>query len=447
MIESIKSFFISAKNDIDLLLLGLLVFVLPFERLPSKDVFGITVRASLIIGGLLIVRVIYLLVTKKLKPRWSWLNMVIALFVAWVFLIIPESINLKRGLQIAVFDAYTISIGVAFSLVFKKEYLQKLIALLVCSALLVSVFAVYQFFGDVIGLPSYLTGIQERYNSSLFGFPRVQAASLEPLYFGSYLLLPIFTVFALYVSGNNQLISRRFQIGLIILFSTIVFMTVARGAIFGLLLGFVVLAAIALIKKMASFKRVVMLLGMIIISFGLSYLMINYASKLPVDISKTFGKKGGAAFTQQLTSTGLEGPGDERAIARAKALKILNENKSAYILGIGPGQYGPYVANNQPEFYGWPIVNNLTLELLVETGIVGLGLIIVFFAGLVYRGWLSISDSRQVELVSVATLGLMAYFASQALQLQTFSSLYIMHIWVAAGLLLALVGTSKLRKS
>ena len=66
--------------------------------------------------------------------------------------------------------------------------------------------------------------------------------------------------------------------------------------------------------------NVAILLGLIIASFALSFLMINYASKLPVDISKTFGKKGGAAFTQQLTSTGFEGDGDERAKSRARAL-------------------------------------------------------------------------------------------------------------------------------
>lgn len=447
MIANIKEFFNKSKHDIDLLLLGLLVFFLPFERLPSKDIFGVTIRASLILGGLLLVRVIYLLITKKLKFKWNWLYLVIAMFVGWVFLIVPESINLKRGLQIAVFDGFVIGVGVAVSLVYKKEYLKQLIAILLLSATLVSAFAIYQFFGDVIGLPGYLTGIQGRYNSALFGFPRVQAASLEPLYFGSYLLLPTLITYSLFVTNNNLVISKKVQCVLMLLFSTIIFMTVARGAIFGLVVGFVVLALIALVKKASQMINVAILLGLIIASFALSFLMINYASKLPVDISKTFGKKGGAAFTQQLTSTGFEGDGDERAKSRARALVILNENKSAYIIGIGPGQYGPYVANNQPEFYGWPIVNNLTLELLVETGIIGLGLVLAFFFGLLWRGVKLIDIERKDQIAVVTSLGIVAYFASQALQFQTFSSLYIMHIWVAAGLLLGMITAVKLRKS
>lgn len=443
MIAHIKDFLHKAKTDIDLLLLGLLIFALPFERLPSRDVLGITIRASLIIGAILITRVVYLLLTKKLKFKWCWLYVVVALFAGWVLLIVPESINIKRGLQVAIFDGFVIMVCVAVSLVYKKEYLNKLIALLLLSATMVSIFAFYQFFGDIAGLPGYLTGVQDRYNAALFGFPRVQAASLEPLYFGSYLLLPTMAVLSMLLTKDQSVLKSNSQVALIVLFSTIIFMTVARGAILGLVVGFIALGGMAIIKKFTNLKRVAIALGLLVVGFLLALLMINYVSKIPMDISKTFGKKGGAAFTQQLTNTGLEGGGDERAKSRAQALKVLSDNKSAYILGIGPGQFGPYVANNQPGSYGWTIVNNLTLELLVETGIVGLGLIVLFFAGTFYEGFRFIGRKKVNLLTSSMALALLAYFASQALQFQTFSTLYIMQVWVTTGLLLGIIFTAQ----
>jgi len=445
MIANIKDFYNKAKTDLDLLLLGLLIFALPFERIPSVEVFGTTIRASLVVGAALLIRVAYLLLTKRLKFKWNWLYIVIALFVGWVFLIVPESINLKRGLQIAVFNGFVIAVGMAVSLVYRKEYLSKLVTLLLLSATVVSVFAIYQFFGDVIGLPGYATGLSDRYNSALFGFPRVQSTSLEPLYFGSYLLLPTLILYGLFVYQDAEIITNKTKFALIILFTTNLFLTVGRGAVFSLLVGTFALIVIAVLKKVANIKTLLKLFALIFIGFVASYLMINYLSKIPLDISKTFGKQGGAVFTQQLTTTGFGGEGDERAKSRAKAIMILNDNKSAYILGIGPGQYGPYVANNQPEFYGWPIVNNLTLELLVETGIVGLGLIVLFFLGIFYKGFRVLGSKKPDILTSSVTLALMAYFASQALQFQTFSTLYIMHIWVGAGLLLGLIITSSVK--
>lgn len=424
-----------------------MVFALPFERLPSKDIFGITIRASLIIGALIIVRVVYLLWTKRLKFKWNWLYMLLAIFVGWVFLIVPESINIKRGFLIATFDSFVIALCVAVSLIYKKEYLNKLIAILLASAVIVSIFAIYQFIGDMVGLPGYLTGMRDRYSMSLFGFPRVQATALEPLYFGSYLLLPTMVTLGMFVTNYYKLVSRRVLMGLIVLFTMVIFLTVARGAILGLIVGFIVITIVALVNKRTTLKNLAISLVLLIAGFVLSYLAINYFSKLPDDIRKTQGKRGGSAFTQQITNTGLEGSGDERAMAREKALKILSENRSSYILGIGPGQYGPYVTNNQPEFYGWPIVNNLTLELLVETGLVGLGLIVAFFIGLIIKSYRSTAtQASRFEIDSVLALGLIAYLASQAMQFQTFSSLYVMHIWVPAGFLMGMIGSAGLYK-
>jgi O-antigen ligase len=161
--------------------------------------------------------------------------------------------------------------------------------------------------------------------------------------------------------------------------------------------------------------------------------LITFVNKPPFDPSFTKGKTGGNAYTEQLQNTGLEGGGDERAKARAQAMQILKDNKIAWFVGIGPGQYGPYVQQNQPDEHGWTIVNNLTLELLVETGLVGLTLIAIFFLLVILRLLQLTRGNKQVPEVIFAIM-LAIFFVAEAIQYQTFSTLYLMQIWVSAGL-------------
>jgi O-antigen ligase len=103
---------------------------------------------------------------------------------------------------------------------------------------------------------------------------------------------------------------------------------------------------------------------------------------------------------------------------------------------LGPGQFGPYIQNNNKTADGWAIVNNLTLELLVETGLVGFLLIVANFLSLVVIGYKKVSANKKDLLSSAVTIGLIAYLSTQAIQYQGFSTLYVVHIWVVAGLLM-----------
>jgi O-antigen ligase len=195
------------------------------------------------------------------------------------------------------------------------------------------------------------------------------------------------------------------------------------------------LAIISLIKKISTLKSLTTALAIIFLAFGASLLIINYGSRIPLDLSKTFGKRGAAAFTQQLTRTTLNDT-DERAIARTQAIDLLQNNKSAWVFGLGPGQFGPYIQNNTKTADGWAIANNLTLELLVETGVVGFLLIVAYFLSLVVLGYKKVTANKKDLLSSAVIIGLIAYLATQAIQYQGFSTLYVVHIWVAAGLIM-----------
>ena len=58
---------------------------------------------------------------------------------------------------------------------------------LLWGALVAAVFGLYQFFGDMVGLPISATLLKFGYDKTTFGFARIQAFSQEPLYFSNYL--------------------------------------------------------------------------------------------------------------------------------------------------------------------------------------------------------------------------------------------------------------------
>jgi hypothetical protein len=423
------------SDDIDRFLILCLIFSLPFDRIPSVDILGLTIRLSVVIGALLIIRTLYLILNRKISPSLNGYEKVLALFIVWVVLLLPESINFKKALVNIFSNIFVILMAYSVALLFKKKYIKPIIYSLLISACIAVLFGIYQYIGDVFGLSTRLTGLRDRYTREVFGFPRIQAFSLEPLYFASYLLLPFSVVLATCLNLKQKIISSKLATIMLFLFSFGIFMTVSRGGIYGLVACFVFILVMSLILKLTNFKRIALLVAMVLFAFGSSLLVINYLNKPPSEF--TNGKKGASAYVSQIKNTGLD-EGDERAKSRAKAITILKQDRAAIIIGIGPGQYGPYVQNNQSFNGSWTIVNNLTLELWVETGIIGLSLFVLFMAILSYKGSKLALENKDVASVIIA-VSICGYFVSQAIQYQAYSTLYIVHFWTAIGLLMGLL--------
>ncbi len=442
MKKFIDEFLQKVKTDIDFVLLALLVFSLPFDRIPSIDIVGVTLRFSIVFGGLVILRALYLIIRKRRPWRWNWSNKLLLIFLVWVVLLIPEAINIKHALQVSFFTMYVGFVAMAVGVLYKREHLKLLLQTLIFSASITVLIGFWQYFGDIVGVPNKFTGLAPRYSYILFGFPRVQSTGLEPLYYGSYLLIPIAVMLSAYLFAAKkkaeQIMSNRWLLGLLFAFTLALFLTVSRGALYALVAMAVVFALYGIIRAKVAWRKISIIAVLLLLSFGFSYFLVSFINKSPGDILKTFNKKGGQAYTGQLTKTGLEGLGDERTQARNKAITILKTNKAAIMLGIGPGQYGPYVTNNKIESYGWPIVNNETLELWVEYGIIGLLLLCMFIVTLFVRGVRRVGKVPQ-NLTEVTVVGLLTYLIAEMVQYQTFSTLYVMQIWVAIGLIMALI--------
>lgn len=313
------------------------------------------------------------------------------------------------------------------------------------SASVVVAFGFYQYVANLAGLPEWVTGLRDRYSWQQFGFPRIQSTALEPLYLISYLLIPLAFGITFFLVGRpkNTRTSKKLIILLFGMIAT-VFLSVSRGGILAFAVLVVYLGICVAGLKLTSLRRIGGLFSIVAGGFLIAIVLINYLNKPPQNPLLTHGKKGTSAYTQQLQTTGLEGGGDERAQTRNEAITILKSSNRTVVVGLGPGQFGPRVQNNQ-KGGGWFIVNNLTLELLVEYGFIGALLFAGFVISLFVAAFKSLRSSKNANQ-KLAAIALSGYLIATAIQYQTFSTLYIMHIWVTIGLFMALTkshGTSK----
>jgi len=430
------------KKDLSRFLLIGLAFSLPFERIPSFDVLGITVRLSVIFSVLIILRTLYLFYCRKIKLSFAFYDKIMIAFICWIALIIPVSINLNRAFGVFVFVLFSVVTAYCISLIFRKEYIRPIVSAMFFASAIVVAFGIYQYLGDIFNLPPEYTGLRDRYTWKVFGFPRIQAFSLEPLYMAAFLLLP-FSYAVVQLLSKKSFYSNIVLLLIILLNSFAIFMSVSRGGIYAMIFAGILISLFLLFRKKTSLVKIIKLAVLILISFGISLVIINYFNK-PAS-SFTEGKRGTSAFVDQLQNTSI-GEGDERSVARKKALSILNENKSAYIFGIGPGQYGPYAQNNNTSPFGWTIVNNLTIELLLETGLIGISLVLIFIASLAYKSFFVYRYTRN-NYVELAILGTWMYLSSQAVQVQTYSTLYILVLWFPIGIIMGVLRGTNLRIS
>lgn len=423
------------KQNIDLYLLVCLAFSLPFERIPSFDFYSASIRLSVIFCGLIILRALYLLAVKKQKLQLITSEKILLALLIWIILLIPESINLKRAAAVAFYNTFVMLSALSIAIIFKKNYIRAIIKAILYSAIVVSAFAIYQYLGDLLGLGPGATGLLARYRSNIFGFPRVQSTGLEPLYFASYLLLPTTISLVLIYSKKVKIFSDRILYLLFLLFSTIIFITVSRGGLIALVACFLVASFIAFKYLRVKFKIILTALGLLIAAFTLSFVILSSFNSCTIKrgVYVCFTNQS-QQYQNQITSIGEPERGDTRGDSRQKVIEILSTDKPAILIGIGPGQFGPYIQNNTEKADGgWYIVNNLTLEVLVELGLLGLTLLLCLIATIFFKLFMQFKKDSTEPIIRLMAIVVFAYLISEAIQYQTFSTLYIILIWFIIG--------------
>jgi len=420
----------------------LIIFFLPFERVPTLEFGGINIKINTVLGFLTLFSWVLSLIFNgkkrspageagKIQPNFLFLPLMF--FILGLGVSLTQANNLDRALQVFIFTLFTIALSVlAVNMIPDISNLKKTILVLLTSGLVVGIFGLFQFGGDVIGLPRSITLLKTGYTSQIFGFPRIQAFSMEPLYFANYLLIPLSLALA-YFFGKVNIFqkeerngSRSFWLLIVLLVLLLInfVLTVSRGGYFGFAATLLVFI-IFYFKKLFTWRNLA-----IVIVIGLVYWGVSFA--LSQSKGRALSQFIGHATLQDISrGESIQG----RLMTFNKAIDVFKKNMT---LGIGLGNYGPWVKGYplQPPPTGWDIVNNQYIELGVETGLVGLITFGLLLFVLIMRSLLALRVANE-PFLRATLIGLLAAFIGVLVQFNFFSTLYIIHIWILIGLLVA----------
>lgn len=399
-----------------------LTFTLPFERLGSVELANVTVRPSQVLAIITLCIWIgrgFVLNKFKLRPNPLFIPILLFIFVNTIGLL--NTPNLTRSLLVLGFTLFTMAIALVVpNIIRQPRQIQYCVRALLLSCGVVSVFGIYQFMGDLIGLPTTLTGLRAQYTKDILGFPRVQSTALEPLYFANYLLIPLGLALSL-IFSKVKAIKPLILVAVSILGSVNLILTVSRGGYiaFGVLV--VLLALIyhkALLRPrtLISIFLVTALIGFVSIRF------INVTKQWDTFVQHVGNIFGGASYSERIETFTI-----------AERIWLAHP-----WFGIGAGGFGPYASYHpliQPS-EGYKIVNNEYVELLAETGVFGLSIFIIMIVIVLVRSWKAWWRGHDAILRAIL-VGLVTAFLAILAQYNTFSILYIMHIWFLLGLIIA----------
>ncbi|MFH1425999.1 MAG: O-antigen ligase family protein [Candidatus Kerfeldbacteria bacterium] len=405
--------------------LYLFVFFIPFERLGSYDIAGVTVRPSQVTALLVIISVVlYNLGRKKFPLPRIPIALPLALFVIIQLFGLLNAPNLERSVMVTGFTIFTFFIGIMIPFVVKKkEVVERMLQFFFFSMLLVTLFGLYQFVGDIIGLPPEITGLRELYTKEILGFPRVQSTALEPLYFANYLLVPLSVLLSLFLARDRSMKSWM-VIGLFGLGLVNLVLTVARGGYIGFAASALVLLAYYFFQlKLFTWRNLFYAAAAGIAGIVLVTQVIGFDVISTQFLGHVSGVFEGASFSE-----------------RVDMFSVAEEAWRQHpVVGIGSGSFGPFESWHPlvvPE-QGWRIVNNEYLELLAENGTLGFAAMVAVFLVVIIRSVkaLTVKADPYIKTVLVAFF---AAFVGILVQYNTFSILYIVHIWFVIGMLIAL---------
>ncbi len=415
-----------------------LIAVLPFERIPSLDVdlgpHTVTLRLSLVVAAAGIVLFGPSLLRRirfNFASPYFWLAAYMIVMLASALISVDKVHSL-----VAIFaSCLTIGSAVVIAHVVRLKDLPLLQKIVFITAAAAAIFGLYQFIGDSLGLPDWLTGLRPIYKHNIFGFPRIQSTGLEPLFFANYLLLPILLATALIVVNIR---ARLLAYAQLFLFALVLALTLSRGGIYAAVFGLMVLST--LLIKQVSWKHLTLTFMTIVLAAGSAIGLIYATTKLSHSPTASGNKAVKSYVKQSTTLTSNAGSTDnDRVLNRHLALDAFVERP---LLGYGIGSFGAYAQQaaplNYPRNGNYPTVNNEYFEILAETGVAGAlalaGFVITLFLRLIGAWRVSLKPYHRVWIAT-----LVATCAAYAVQYYAFSTLYIPHIWATVGLLLGLI--------
>ena len=406
--------------------LAMIGFFLPFERIPSMELGGMTLKINhFLVIFVFIVFLISALAQKKLVIPKDPIRIFLLIFILSMTFSLGVAVDSSRSIQmIALMLLMYILYFMITLMISDKKILILVLKGVMWGATVVAFLGVFQFLGDKAGLPTTITLLRPGYDKSTFGFARVQALSQEPLYFANYIFLPLMLGLVLALRGKLQRIfSRRLGLVVLALLAINFLIAISRGAYIGAAAVILVLL-VTQAKLIFKAKTVAAIVLVLIIVFGGVYLALAKSESRALDefiahVAVQDREEGESVVSRLNAST--------------QALELFRDEP---LTGVGSGNFGPRVQgdpDDTPEG-GWFIVNNQYLEILAENGIVGLLAFVVLITAIFARALFAIKKSKDA-LFKAVLIGLSLALVGILVQYATFSTLYVFHIWFAVGLI------------
>jgi len=400
--------------------LFLLLLSLPFERLLTWDIAGFTVKLPYIMGGILLIAAVMKLCQHREKIIFTLPDYFLLAFVAWSYMTAIWSIDQMKTLIVSSMFLFMALIYLAIKNFADRSQLKNYLKIFVYLGVVTAVFSFWQFFADGFGLLPHFTGVSPAYTHALFGFPRVQSTFFEPGFFANFLLIPLFLSVYLYIEEKK---TSSFWPLLII--GLAFFLTLSRGAF----VAFVVSAILILVvmiwsKDIGKVKNLFKPVLTIISAFILAILCVFIVA----------GNSGVKNYFSQIRNSGDVVQYDEKwgeeLMVRGYTIKIaMNNWREHRLLGIGTGAFGalPEFTEVVAKGNSRQTVNSLYPEIMVEEGLVGLFLFLAFLLTALGK-LLTVKKENYLNLFFAAiTLAIFIQYAS-------FSTLYLVYIWVFLGI-------------
>jgi len=308
------------------------------------------------------------------------------------------------------------------SLVRTERQVRTVVLIVLVSAFIVSGFGIFQFLGDMVGLPPSVTGLRELYTKDVLGFPRIQSTAYEPLYFANYLLIPLSLALTLFLASSR--VMKHASLLLLLLTGGVSFiLTVSRGAYLGL-------ACAVAVVAVYYFRRVFTLRTIIIIS--VTAVIVWFA------VVEVLGY-GGEVFNlekyeQHVTGVFLGASYDERVYTLNRRSPY---GVSTRFLALVSGVSVPLSQCTRMwclRTGGKLLITNLSSYLLNRYYRSGA---LRCFCHCPHRPHFSRYTPDRRWNIAAIMVGLLAAWVGVLAQYQTFSTLYIMHVWFLVGLLIA----------
>jgi hypothetical protein len=461
-----------------------LIWSLPFEWFPRIDIGGAGFRLS---QALVIISfwILLILSIKKdselMQQRFSKLGWMLPIFI---ILSSPSWLSITNTNRFFVHFLGTIlCFGASFLIAsFEKKPFARMKELSIVM-FLTAIFGLYQYVGDLAGIPSTLTGLREHYTRIVFGVPRVQGTAIEPLYYAGMLCIPIifwlvrinFDLFEkkklesidfeseLYTEKNiisqnpnqnslpkidirhSQLDweSKKQQFNFIVnflsndelmpdlsklIFVTLIFILTLSKGTFGVLAFVLFLFFIFAINYFVEFRNLLKKYGVISFIF-LFWLVAGLSNSVdPVALTGDIGKN----FVETLTGT------SPSAVERNKFLgEAIRHIPERGLIGIGMGQYGPFVGDDLGglNLQDQAIVNNVYVEVFLEEGFFALIWFLVILLLPLFGLWKTIwQKNLRTKETLIAAISLFFILVGYYLQWNLFSPIFIMPIFILLGL-------------